>query len=104
MYLASNAAELLKNKYWAPCIHIFNNHNRLRTLFTSKYFDVENEHIEVRKLKLASRPFSMSEKFLLNLAMHLYNERNNVNLSDMDYLDASNKRLALEAINLRFLN
>ncbi|WP_268874254.1 hypothetical protein [Sutcliffiella cohnii] len=40
---------------------------------------------------------------MLKLALHLFNERNKVNLGDMDYLDDSNKKLAIEAIKLRYM-
>jgi hypothetical protein len=78
------------------------NHSKLKSVFTTKYFDLENGSIKIAALKKMAGPWSQSEKFMLNLALHLYNERNKVNLSDMDYLDSYNRKLAMEAITKRF--
>ena len=39
---------------------------------------------------------------MLILALHLFNERNKIDLGDMDYLDANNIELAIDAIRMRF--
>lgn len=93
---------LLKDRYWASVIHLFKNHSKLQSCFTTKYFDLKAETIKIATLKKTAAPWSSSEKFMLNLALHLFNERNKVNLSDMDCLDNYNKKLALEAIQIRF--
>ncbi|MFF2449327.1 hypothetical protein ACFVSW_19995 [Neobacillus sp. NPDC058068] len=93
---------LLKDCYWKGVIHLFQNHYKLQDVFNTKYFDLENGNIKIASLKKLAGPWSQSEKFMLNLALHLYNERNKFNLSDMDYLDDYNKKLAMEAITLRF--
>jgi hypothetical protein len=93
---------LSKDRYWKGVIHLFQNHYKLQDVFTTKYFDLENGNIKIAALKKLAGPWSQSEKFMLNLALHLYNERNKFNLSDMDYLDDYNKKLAMEAITLRF--
>lgn len=95
-------ASLMQDRYWASIIHLFSNHSKLKTVFNTKYFDLEIGEIKVTSLKRLASPWSQSEKFMLNLALHLFNERNKVNLSDMDYLDDYNKKLALEAISIRF--
>ena len=56
---------------------------------------MEQGTIKINALKKVAAPWSQSEKFILYLALHLFNERHKVNLSDMDYLDATNKELAM---------
>lgn len=93
---------VLTDRYWKPVIHLFQNNRKLNSVFTTKYFDFEAGTINITGLKRSAVPWSQSEKFMLNLALHLYNGRNKVDLSVMDYLDDYNKKLALEAIKLRF--
>lgn len=95
---------LMKDMYWRPVFHLFRHHYKLATYFTTKYFNFEEETIHINKLKHAARPWSQSEKFMLNLALHLFNECNKLpnGLGDMSYLDEHNRKLAIEAINLRF--
>jgi hypothetical protein len=93
---------LATDRYWKGVIHLFKNHYKLKSVFTTKYFDLEGGSIRIAALKKLAGPWSQSEKFMLNLALHLFNERNKVNLSEMDYLDDNNKKLAMEAITLRF--
>jgi hypothetical protein len=93
---------LVKDRYWKGVLHLFKNHYKLKSVFTTKYFDLESGSIRIAALKKLAGPWSQSEKFMLNLALHLFNERNKVNLSDMDFLDDNNKKLAMEAITLRF--
>lgn len=91
------------DRYWKGVIHLFKNNWKLKSVFNTKYFDMECGEIKITALKRIAGPWSQSEKFMLNLALHLYNERNKVNLSDMDYLDEYNKKLAFEAIKMRFI-
>jgi hypothetical protein len=93
-----------KDRYWASLIHLFQNHYRLESAFTTKYFDLKRETIKIQTLKKDSGVWSHSEKIMLRLALHLFNERNKFNLSDLDYLDSNNKKLAYEAIRIRFGN
>lgn len=93
---------LLRDRYWKGTLHLFMNHPKLITVFNTKYFDLQVERIKGAALKKLAAPWSQSEKFALYLALHLYNESNKVNLSDMDYLDDYNRKIALEAIQLRF--
>lgn len=94
---------LYQDRYWKPIFHLFKNHMKLNQYFNTKYFDLEEGTIKITSLKRASAPWSHSEKFMLNLALHLFNEKNKVNLSDMDYLDSYNQKLAFEAMKMRFL-
>ncbi|GAA0313599.1 hypothetical protein GCM10008967_00100 [Bacillus carboniphilus] len=100
--MATIPVHLANDRYWKPVIHLFQNNSKLQRYFNTKYFNLESGTISSVALKRKAAPWSSSEKFLLNLALHLYNERNKVNLSDMDYLDDSNKKIALEAISMRF--
>ncbi|AIQ63888.1 hypothetical protein PSTEL_13145 [Paenibacillus stellifer] len=94
---------LSKDRYWCGTLHLFMQHSLLHRYFTPKYFDFEEETIDSAALKRLSRPWSQSEKFMLNLALHLFNENlAKVNLSDMDFLDGTNKQLVIEALQLRF--
>lgn len=100
--MATIPSNIAKDRYWRGVIHLFNNHYKLQSYFNTKYFDFEEGTIKIAPLKKVAGPWSESEKFMLNLALHLFNERNKVNLSDMDYLDDCNTKLALEAIAMRF--
>lgn len=94
--------KISKDMYWKGVLHLFRNNAKLKSVFTTKYFDLENGTIKITALKRLAGPWSQSEKFMLNLALHLFNDINKVNLSDMDYLDDYNRKLAMEAITLRF--
>ena len=53
--------------------------------------------------EVITKPWSSEEKFMLALALHLFNENNKLpNLSDMDLLDSVNKEIALKAIIYRY--
>lgn len=93
---------LAKDRYWLSLIHLFKNHSKLNQMFTTKYFDMDAEIIKIQSLKRKSAAWSNSEKIMLNLALYLFNERNKFDLSDLDYLDSNNKKLAFEAIRIRF--
>lgn len=95
-------SNLMKDRYWAPVIHLFTNQSRLRTIFTAKYFDLDNRMIDVVALKKYANHCSHSEKIMLRLSLYLFNEQNKFTLSNLDYLDDFNKKLALEAIKIRF--
>lgn len=90
------------DRYWASLMFLFKNNANLNRCLTTKYFDLEHKVVHIRKLREASKPWSESERFMLDLALHLFNHRNRVNLSDMDYLDSYNAKLAIEAICIRF--
>ncbi|WP_035101032.1 hypothetical protein [Aneurinibacillus terranovensis] len=94
--------KLYRDRYWKPVLFLFSEHPKLKQHFTTKYFDLESEMIDISALKNAARHWATSEKFMLNLALHLFNERNKLNLSEIDCLDSQNKELALKAISLRF--
>lgn len=93
---------LLKDRYWRGLFYLFVNHPKLQQYFTTQYIDLEEGIIKAAALKKIAAPWSQSERFMLSLALHLYNEDHKVNLHDMDYLDVKNKGLVMEAIRLRF--
>ena len=90
------------DRHWMALLHIFKNNGKLSSLLTTKYFNLDDRIIHIRKLREVSKPWSESEKFMLDLALHLFNQRNKVNLSGMDHLDFYNMNLAIEAIRIRF--
>lgn len=96
-------SHISSDRYWKGVIHLFTNSAKLNSVFNTKYFDMKNGSIKVLALKRLAAPWSQSEKFLLYLALHLYNESTKVNLSDMDSLDEYNKKIAMEAIKMRFM-
>lgn len=95
-------ANLMQDRYWASVIHLFSKHDKLKTVFTTKYFNLEIGEIKTLSLKRQAAGWSNSEKIMLNLALHLFNQRNKFNLSDLDYLDSTNKNLAFDAMKIRF--
>lgn len=95
-------AHLKKDRYWKGLLFLFENHPKLKQVFTTKYFDLEGEYIKINSLKRVAAPWSTSEKVMLNLALHLFHEGNKFNLSDIDYLDDRNRGFAFKAISLRF--
>lgn len=95
-------AALMQNRHWASVIYLFSNQSKLNMVFNTKYFDLEDGVINISALKRNAAPWSNSEKVMLRLALHLYNEQHKFNLSDLDYLDDCNKKLAFDAIKIRF--
>jgi hypothetical protein len=94
--------ELQQDRYWRGTLHIFSNNPKLQR-YVASHIDFETRTINTSGLIRASRPWSRSEKFMLRLALHLFNEEYSCNLSDMDYLDPNNREIALKAIRLRFM-
>jgi hypothetical protein len=95
-------AHLQTDRYWRPLLFLFSEHSKLKQVFTTKYFDMKSETIKVTSLKRTAAPWSQSEKFMLYLALHCYNDSNKVNLGDMDSLDDNNSDLALTALQMRY--
>lgn len=93
---------LQKNRRWKAMLYLFLSHDKLNTFFNTKYFDLKNETVKFTALKKVAGPWSESEKFMLNLAAHVFNESHKVDLALMDYLDYENTKLAIEAIEIRY--
>lgn len=94
--------EMRKDRYWSGLLHLFINHPKLKMYMHSQWIDLANFSVHAESLLIVSRPWSPSERFMLRLALHLFNERYEINLSDMDRLDHANKKLAIQAIQRRF--
>lgn len=90
------------DRHWISLLFLFKENAKLNGYLTTKYFDLENRVIHISKLREVSKPWSNSEKFMLDLALHLFNQRNKINLASMDSLDPYNLNLAIEAIRIRF--
>lgn len=101
--LAGIPIELQQDRYWGSFLYLFCNNSKLKMYLRPEFVDIENRDVYADSLLKAAGPWSPSEKFMLHLALHLFNERNLVNLSDMDRLDIPNKKLAVRAIQRRFL-
>lgn len=93
---------LFNDHYWKGTLYLFNQHPKLNKLFTTQYFDFEEGNVAGELMLKSARAWSTSEKVMLNLALHLYNERYSFNMHDLDYLDSSNKELAYQAIKFKF--
>lgn len=94
--------QLLQDRYWKGLLYIFQNHNKLKQYLDPEFIDFEELTVHTDKLKKASKGWSTSEKFMLTLALHLYNGRNKVDLSEADRLDDKNTEIALKALRLRY--
>lgn len=92
----------MQDRYWRGLLHIFMNHAKLKQYLSADYIDFDELTVKVDKLKKASRGWSTSEKFMLALALHLYNGRNKVDMSEADRLDDKNTEIALKALRLRY--
>jgi hypothetical protein len=90
--------------YLDTLIFLFSNHSKLQRYLTDDYINIYEGIIEEEKLKKLSKSWSQSEKFILQLALHLYSGRGKLDLNDIDYLDAKNKHLVMEmeAMKIRF--
>lgn len=94
--------ELQQDRFWSGLLHLFCNMPKLKMYLRPEFVDIENQDVHADALLKIAGPWSPSEKFMLNLALHLFNEIHIVNLSDMDRLDFNNKKMALRAIQKRF--
>ncbi|CAH1190366.1 hypothetical protein PAECIP111893_00296 [Paenibacillus plantiphilus] len=95
-------AHLQRDRYWGALLYLFINTPKLQLYFTPGYVCLKSERVFGTKLKKVSAPWSQSEKFMLKLALHCFNERNKVDLSDMDYLDSNHRQIAFTALKLRY--
>lgn len=100
----SDEAELMMDvgPEWASILYLFKNHSKLQNYLTDDYFDLDNGFIHVKQLLAISKSWSRSERFMLQLAIHLFNGEVKVDLNDIDYLDLNNKRLVIKALKMRF--
>lgn len=98
-----NALQLIDyDPYWATVVYLFSNHSKLQSYLTDEYVNIHEGFIEQGKLLRVSRTWSRSEKFILQLALHLYSNQVQLDLNEIDFLDKNNKHLVLEALRIRF--
>lgn len=90
------------DRYWLALMTIFSEQSKLQQYLNAQFFDLDNGIVDVPALKRIAKPWSNSERFMLDLALHLFNPRYKVNLSDMDLLDYRNRQLAFKAMHVRY--
>lgn len=96
------STDLIHDRYWRGTLHIFEENEKLQR-YIATHIDFEALTINASELLRISKSWSRSEKFMLRLALHLFNEQYSFNLSDIDYLDSKNREIAFNAIRLRFV-
>lgn len=98
----TNQTVTTNDPYLDSFLYIFTNHSKLQNYLTAEYFSFESLILDIKKIKKVSKSWSLSEKFMLDLALHLYGIQGKVDLNTIDYLDQNNKRLAMAALKIRF--
>ncbi|AIQ17045.1 hypothetical protein H70357_10520 [Paenibacillus sp. FSL H7-0357] len=93
---------LLQDRYWRGLIYIFTKHAKLSHFLTPEFVDFEELSVHVDKLKKVSKGWSTSEKFMLAVALHLFNGRNKFDMSEADRLDDRNTEILIHALRLRY--
>lgn len=94
-----------RDVYWSSSLYILGKmaqHSEKFKSLIGHYVDLENYSISFTKMKNAASKWSTSEKIMISMAAHLFNEVHRFNLSDLDYLDAQNKEVAQKALQMRF--
>lgn len=100
LLVANVPAHLRSDRYWRALLYIFSRQPTLRAFLSPAYFNFEQEEVEVKKLQRL--PLGSGLEFMVQLALHLFNDRHPINLAALAGLDAYNYDLAMEAINIRF--
>lgn len=93
-------AGLHQDRYWRSLLYIFHRQPTLRAFLSPAYFNFAREEVEIKKLQRLTLGSGL--EFMVQLALHLFNDRNPISLSALGGLDAFNYDLAMEAINIRF--
>lgn len=91
--------------YWNSALYILENLVRRDSMFlsiTQSHVSFEDSRISFPAMKRDTEKWSRGERIMIDLAAHLFNERNEFNLSDLDLLDSTLKKIAMEAIRRRF--
>jgi hypothetical protein len=78
-----------------------NREPKFRSLL-QRFVNLDESSIDFFGMKRAISSWSHSEKIMVKLAAHLFNKIHKFNLSDLDYLDSQNMKVALKSIELRF--
>ncbi|MEK4141124.1 hypothetical protein NST48_09230 [Paenibacillus sp. FSL M7-0547] len=90
------------DRYWRGLLHIFTNHNKLKQLLSNPaLIDFEELTVHVDELIKASKSWSPSEKYMLTVALHLFNGINSIDIDPADRLDDKNTAILREALLLR---
>ncbi|WP_379142310.1 hypothetical protein [Paenibacillus sp. sgz500992] len=93
---------LLQDRYWRGLLHIFTNHNKLKQLLLNPaLIDFEELTVHADELVKASKGWSPSEKFMLTVALHLFNGINTIDIQQADRLDDNSTKILQEALQLR---
>lgn len=91
--------------YWNSALYVLENLVRRDPKFlrlTQACVSFEESRISFPTMKKEAANWSRGERIMIDLAAHLFNEMNGFNLSDLDLLDSSLKKVAMEAIRRRF--
>lgn len=93
---------LRQDRYWGGLLHIFTNNNKLmQFLCNPKFIDFDEFTIHVDELINASKNWSPSEKYMLTVALHLFNGFNSIDIDMADRLDDKNTEILKAALLLR---
>ncbi|OLN29942.1 hypothetical protein [Desulfosporosinus metallidurans] len=92
--------------YWHGALYILGSmadrEPKFRPLLR-QYVNLDESTIDFFAIKRAVSSWSHGEKIMVNLAAHLFNETHEFKLSDLDYLGGGNSKVALKAIEYRFM-
>lgn len=67
-----------------------------------KFVNLDESTIDFFGMKKAVSSWSHSEKIMIKLAAHLFNQIHKFNLSDLNYLGSKNMKIALKAMEIRY--
>jgi hypothetical protein len=96
---------MISDVYWRGTIHVLRNMANREPEFRpllQHFVKIDESSIDFFGMKRAVSSWSHSEKIMVKLAAHLFNQVHKFNLSDLDYLDSRNMKVALKAIELRY--
>lgn len=94
---------LHQDRYWRGLLHIFTNHNKLKQFLSNpEFIDFEELTIHSDRMLEASNSWSVCEKFMLEVALHMYNGIHKIDLSLADRMDEGNTVILLKALQLRY--
>lgn len=91
------------NSQYHALRYIFVNHPKLKKLIGGPYINLEGQLIDVNSLKALARKWTFNERFLLDLALNLFEvDGTKVDLSRINRLNEKQREIALTAIRIRF--
>lgn len=96
-------SQLFEDKYWKGLLHIFMNHGKLKHFLSDPaYFDFEEFTLHSDKLLEASKDWGTGERFMLEVALHMFNGIHKVDLSKADVLEDKYLEIVIHALRLRY--